>query len=60
MDPMPAYYDTLAHIFYRMGLHDEAILNQNKAIDLSETKPECKSNIANLKSELKKMKSRDL
>lgn len=60
MDPMPAYYDTLAHIFYRMGLHDEAILNQNKSIDLSETKPEFKSNIANLKSELKKMKARDL
>jgi tetratricopeptide (TPR) repeat protein len=60
MDPMPAYYDTLAHIFYRMGLYDEALLNQNKSIELSDTKPEYKSGIANLKLELNKMKERTL
>ena len=60
MDPLPAYYDTLAHIFYRMGLYDEALLNQNKSIELSDTKPEYKGGIANLKLELNKMKERTL
>ena len=60
MEPIPAYYDTLAHLFYRMGLFDEALLNQKKAIDLSETKPEYSSSIANLKLELNKMKERTL
>jgi len=35
-------------------------LNQKKAIDLSETKPEYSSGIANLKLELNKMKERTL
>lgn len=60
MEPIPAYYDTLAHLFYRMGLFDEALLNQKKAIDLSETKPEYSTGIANLKLELNKMKERTL
>lgn len=60
MEPIPAYYDTLAHLFYRMGLFDEALLNQKKAIDLSEIKPEYISGTANLKLELNKMKERTL
>ncbi|MFP5080026.1 hypothetical protein [Pedobacter sp. JCM 36344] len=60
MDPIPAYYDTLAHIFYRMGLYDEALLNQKKSIELSEKQPTLKSGVANLKSELNKMKERTL
>jgi tetratricopeptide (TPR) repeat protein len=60
MDPVPTYYDTLAHIFYRMGLYDEALLNQNKAIDLTEKEPKLISQVAGLKSELNKMKERSL
>ena len=60
MDPVPGYYDTLAHIFYRMGLYDEAILNQKKSIELSEKQPQLKGRIANLNFELIKMKERSL
>ncbi|MEJ7560574.1 MAG: hypothetical protein WKF66_19850 [Pedobacter sp.] len=60
MDPVPAYYDTLAHIFYRMGLFDEAILNQKKCIELTEKQPGINFSIVNYKSELIKMKERRL
>lgn len=29
-----AYYDTLSHLYYRMGKYDEAIFTQQKAVDL--------------------------
>ncbi|MEQ7799132.1 tetratricopeptide repeat protein [Pedobacter sp. ASV1-7] len=29
-----AYYDTLSHLYYRMGKYDEAIATQQKAVDL--------------------------
>lgn len=60
IDPDPAYYDTLAHIFYRMGLFDEAILNQNKAIALLMKNPEYKKPLADARTELVKMQDRSL
>ena len=60
IDPDPAYYDTLAHIFYRMRLFDEAILNQNKAIALLMKKPELKKPLEVARLELVKMQERRL
>ena len=60
IDPDPAYYDTLAHIFYRMGLFDEALLNQNKAIALLSKKPEQKKQLADAQVEFVKMQERRL
>lgn len=60
IDPAPANYDTLAHIFYRMGLFDEAILNQNKAIALLMKLPDQKQQLADAKAEAIKMQERML
>jgi len=60
IDPDPAYYDTLAHIFYRMGLFDEAILNQNKAIALLMKNPEQKKQLEDARTEVTKMQERSL
>ncbi|MGY4386075.1 hypothetical protein ACVWYN_003125 [Pedobacter sp. UYP24] len=54
------YYDTLAHIFYRMGLYDEALLNQNKSISLIEDQKLPKILLINARAEAKKMKARTL
>ncbi len=60
IDPLPAYYDTLAHIFYRMRLYDEALLNQNKAISLIADQKLPKILLTNARAEAKKMKARTL
>lgn len=60
IDPDPAYYDTLAHIFYRMGLFDEAILNRNKAIALLMKNPEQKKQLEDARTEVTKMQERSL
>jgi hypothetical protein len=60
IDPAPAHYDTLAHIFYRMGLFDEALLNQNKAIALLMKIPDQKKQLANAQAEAAKMQERTL
>lgn len=60
IDPSPAHYDTLAHIFYRMGLFDEALLNQKKAIALLTGMHDQKQQLAEAKAEAEKMKQRTL
>jgi hypothetical protein len=60
IDPAPEHYDTLAHIFYRMGLFDEAILNQNKAIALLTKMPDQKQQLAEAKAQVAKMRERKL
>lgn len=60
IDPDPAYYDTLAHLFYRMGLVDEAVLNQNKAIALLMNLPAQKQQLEDAKAEATKMRERRL
>ena len=36
IDPSPAYYDTYAHLLYKLKLYQEAEAMQKKAVDLSE------------------------
>lgn len=51
-----AYYDTMAHLLYRLDFRDEAILNQKKAIELAKQNPMAVNmNIEPLKKELAKM-----
>lgn len=59
--PNPEYYDTMAHVFYRMQLYDEALLNQNKAIEiLGKKEGHSKDRLSALKAEAEKMKQRKL
>ena|GEM_PF-829646 len=60
--PTNAQYDTMAHILYRLGLVDEAILNQKKAIELARTEKTIHDDnyVPNLKKELVKMQERKL
>ncbi|MNJ98341.1 hypothetical protein D3C87_161060 [compost metagenome] len=58
--PSPEYYDTMAHIFYRMQLYDEALLNQNKAIEMLSGQKNSKDRLSSLKEEAEKMKQRKL
>ncbi len=51
------YYDTLAHILYRMGYFAEAVKTQEDGIALAKIQ---KRSVANMQEELKKMKSRTL
>jgi len=51
-----AYYDTMAHLLYRLDFRDEAILNQKKAIELAkQNSTAINMNIEPLKKELAKM-----
>ena len=57
LDPKANYYDTLAHILYMMGYHEEAIRTQENAIVQAKNQSMA---LANLKVELQKMKERSL
>ncbi|TCC99938.1 hypothetical protein [Pedobacter psychroterrae] len=61
IDPKATHYDTLAHLLYRIGLFDAALLYQEKAIQLAKKKKELsKAEINGFREEAKKMKSRSL
>lgn len=60
ISPTAEYYDTMAHIFYRMQLYDEAILNQDKAIELAGKQKNAKDRLARLRAAAEKMKQRQL
>jgi len=60
LQSMAAYYDTLAHLLYRLNLYDDAILNENKAIEMAATEPQSKLAQDRLKTELEKMKNKQL
>jgi hypothetical protein len=55
--PKPAFYDTYAHLLYRLKFYDEAEKMQQTAIELSKTE---KANTKALQEELSKMKTRTL
>ena len=57
LNAIGGYYDTLAHILYRMGYFAEAVKTQEDGISLAKVQ---KRSIANMQEELKKMKSRSL
>jgi len=55
--PLSGYYDTLAHILYRMGYYEEAVKTQETAIEKGKQE---KISVTNFQSELKKIKSKSL
>jgi coenzyme F420-reducing hydrogenase delta subunit len=57
LNPISGYYDTLAHILYRLGYNEEAIKTQEMAIDKAKSE---KTAVTNLESELKKIKAKTL
>jgi len=57
LNPMAGYYDTLAHILYRLGYNEEAIKTQEIAINKAKNE---KASTVQLESELKKIKSKTL
>lgn len=57
LHPISGYYDTLAHILYRMGYFEEAIKTQEEAIKRSNIEGR---NATQLQNELKKMKSKSI
>ena len=56
-----AYYDTMAHILYRLNFYDEAVLNQNKAIEIAKKETYLQASyVQTLQKELTKMQQRSL
>lgn len=55
--PIYGYYDTYAHLLYRLNRFSEAIENQNKAVELAKKE---NLNTNSLENELSKMKSKTL
>ncbi len=61
IDSNATYYDTLAHLSYRLGLYDEALLNQKKAITLAvQQKILSKEQINGFREQAFKMQNRTL
>lgn len=61
LQPTFAYYDTMAHLMYRLNFYDEAILNQQKAIEMAMNIPVLSQKTRDyLKAELDKIKERTL
>lgn len=59
LNPIWGYYDTLAHVYYAMGIHSEAIATQKIAVDLAkkESNPEY---FERTNKEYEKMKNKSL
>ncbi|WP_316735905.1 hypothetical protein [Pedobacter aquatilis] len=57
LNPISGYYDTLAHILYRLEYYEEAVKNQQIAIEKSKSE---NHDTRHLQEELKKMKSRKI
>lgn len=58
--PVSGFYDTMAHIMYRLNFYDEARLNQEKAINLARSELKPKADLDKLKAELTKIKEHKL
>jgi hypothetical protein len=58
--PVSSYYDTMAHIMYRLNFYDEALLNQQKSVEMAMNEPMSESHLKHLKAELDKMKEHTL
>lgn len=57
LKPMSAYYDTLAHLLYRLGFYAEAENTQLKAVELAKTE---QANVKQMQDELLKIRNRTL
>lgn len=51
-----SFYDTMAHIMYRLKFRDEALFNQEKAVALATTEKKTQTEIDNLKKDALLMK----
>jgi len=60
LSPSAGFYDTMAHIMYRLGFTDEAALNQDKAIALAVSAKQGQADIDKLRNEASLMKQRKL
>jgi len=61
LQPNYAYYDTIAHIMYRLEFYEEAVVNQNKAIELAANEQRVSQTEKDkLKAELAKMQAHKL
>jgi tetratricopeptide (TPR) repeat protein len=60
LQPVSGFYDTMAHIMYRLALYDEAELNQQKAINLAGKEIVQPQTLTRLTTELSKMKDHSL
>jgi len=60
ISPKSEYYDTLAHLLYRMEFYAEAVEQQTKAVEVSKKDKANKSRTESLKKALNKIKSRTL
>jgi len=60
LDARSSYFDTMAHIMYRLHQYDDAIANQTKAIEMAATESQTKLEQDNMRAELQKMKSNSL
>jgi tetratricopeptide (TPR) repeat protein len=59
LSPQAGFYDTLAHIYYAMGIHVEALATQKIAVDLVKNSKDSAS-IAQMTAAYEKMKARTL
>jgi len=57
LDPQPAYYDTLAHLLYRLGFFAEAESTQEKAITLARSR---NLMVKSMQDELEKIQKKTL
>ena len=60
LSPSAGFYDTMAHIMYRLGFIDEALLNQDKAVALAVSAKQGQADIDKLRNEASLMKQRKL
>ena len=60
LDPSWPNYDTLAHIYYAMGIHNEAIATQKIAVDLAKKQNNNGESVVRLSKAYDKMKDKTL
>ena len=60
LSPSAGFYDTMAHIMYRLGFIDEALLNQDKAVALAVSAKQGQVDVDKLRNEARLMKQRKL
>jgi tetratricopeptide (TPR) repeat protein len=60
LDPKSSYYDTLAHIYYAMGIHSEALVTQKLAMDLAKKENVNADYLIRATEAYEKMKSKTL
>lgn len=60
LEPKSGYYDTLAHIYYAMGIYNEALTTQKTAIDLAKNEKTNNDYLIRISEAYQKMKNKTL